>query len=701
MGLKRIDLYFWIKPIVPRRLQILLRRAIAFHKRKANAAIWPINAAASRSPAGWTGWPNQKDFALILSHDVDTSAGYNKCMRLKEIEERLGFRSSFNFVPEGYQIGKSLRSELVKTGFEVGVHGLKHDAQLFRKREIFNRRAVQINRYLKEWGAVGFHSPSMYHNLEWIVDLDIEYDNSTFDTDPFEPQPDGLNTIFPLWIINRARTRGYVELPYTLPQDHCLFVILKEKNIQIWKKKLDWIAQHGGMALLNTHPDYMNFDGNRCSLEEYPVAYYIDFLEYAANRYAGRYWHALPRDVARFWKKSIPEGDRIDTIENNSLKPVPQKKHSIENPTSPASGTHIWVDLDNTPHVPFFIPIIRELERRGHKVTLTARDAFQVCELADKMGLHYTKAGRHYGKNMARKVFGLLWRSLQLTPFLLRQRPRLALSHGSRSQILLSNLFRIPTILVMDYEYAQTIPFAHPRWMIVPMALAGKKLYSKEEYVRYYRGIKEDVYAPEFKPDPTLLKDLGLGQDEIVVTVRPPANEAHYYTPESDRLMLELMSRIRQTPGIRVVLLPRNQAQGRDLKARHPEWFLNDKTIIPSRVVGGLDLLWFSDLVVSGGGTMNREAAALGVPVYSIFRGKSGAVDLMLEKEGRLTMIHDVEEVWTKIRFIHRDKTGGPNNRPRAALEDIVNHIEEIIRIDCARPISQKAVGSSCVRENK
>ncbi|MCG7853528.1 MAG: DUF354 domain-containing protein, partial [Methanosarcinaceae archaeon] len=419
-----------------------------------------------------------------------------------------------------------------------------------------------------------------------------------------------------------------------------------------------------------------------------------------ANLNAGRYWYALPRDVAGFWKKSTPGSDNIGTLEENSLEPAAQKNRASEYSTSPAFGTNIWIDLDNTPHVPFFIPIIRELERRGHKVTLTARDAFQVCELADKMGLRYTKAGRHYGKSMARKLIGLLWRSVQLAPFILRQRPRLALSHGSRSQILLCNLFRIPTIQVMDYEYAQTIPFAHPRWMIVPTALAGKKLYTKEGYVRYYRGIKEDVYAPEFKPNPTLLKDLGLGQDEIVVTVRPPANEAHYYTPESDRLMLELMSRIHQTAGVRVVLLPRNQSQERNLKAHHPEWFLNDKTIIPSRVIGGLDLLWFSDLVVSGGGTMNREAAALGVPVYSIFRGKSGAVDLMLEKEGRLTMIHDVEEVWTSIRFIHRDKIGGPDNRPREALEDIVNHIEEIIRIDCVRPINQKAVGSSCVREN-
>jgi hypothetical protein len=145
----------------------------------------------------------------------------------------------------------------------------------------------------------------MLGNLDWVTDLDIEYDISTFDTDPFEPQPEGVGTIFPFWNTNLSRTRGNVELPCTLPQDHTLFIILKEKDIGIWKKKLDWIAEHGGMALLITHPDYMNLAGTKCSLEEYPVRYYLEFLEYIRSRHAGEYWNALSKEMARFWKEKM------------------------------------------------------------------------------------------------------------------------------------------------------------------------------------------------------------------------------------------------------------------------------------------------------------------------------------------------------------------------------------------------------------
>ncbi len=234
----------------------------------------------------------------------------------------------------------------------------------------------------------------------------------------------------------------------------------------------------------------------------------------------------------------------------------------------------------------------------------------------------------------------------------------------------------------MDYEYTRTIPLARPRWEIVPEALLHEKLYSKPKYVRYYRGIKEDVYVPEFNPDPSLLEELGLRLDEMVITVRPPANEAHYYNPESDVLFVELMSRICRTPGIHVILLPRHQLQEQALRAGYPEWFEDGKTIVPPRAVDGLDLIWLSDLVVSGGGTMNREAAALGVPVYSIFRGKAGAVDRKLEQEGRLILIESTKEVWTRIPFTRRDKSRLPNNKPRPALDDIVNYIEEIIQIE-------------------
>lgn len=343
----------------------------------------------------------------------------------------------------------------------------------------------------------------------------------------------------------------------------------------------------------------------------------------------------------------------------------------------------VWIDLDNTPHVPFFIPVIHELERRGHQVVLTARDAFQVCELADQKGLRYSKVGRHHGKNSLMKVLGLLWRSTQLLPFCRRQRPDIALSHGARSQIMLCNLLRIPTVLVLDYEHARTPLLMRPRWEIVPDALPQDGVHSRADRVRKYRGIKEDVYAPEFKPDAALLDELGLRQDDLVVTVRPPANEAHYHNPEADALLVELMKRLGQTPRARAVLLPRNKRQEQLLRDTYPAWFANGTTIVPRRAVDGLNLVWFSDLVVSGGGTMNREAAALGVPVYSIFRGKTGAVDRKLEQEGRLIMIGSVDDVRSKIAFDRRDKNSAPNHQPRSALQDIVDHFEDIVRLEC------------------
>ncbi len=372
--------------------------------------------------------------------------------------------------------------------------------------------------------------------------------------------------------------------------------------------------------------------------------------------------------------------------------PAESPKQAPLFPAAPATktpGVKIWIDLDNTPHVPFFIPIIRELERRGHEIVLTARDAYQVCELADKKKLPYVKIGRHYGKKMTHKIFGLFRRSAQMLPFYRRHRPKLTLAHGSRSLFLLSKLLRIPSIIVMDYEHARSIPFSQPRWAILPEALSADPRIARRKRVRFYRGIKEDVYAPEFEPDPSIRDDLGLRGDALIVTVRPPADQAHYRNPESDILLQELMSRICRTPGIQAVLLSRNRTQEAAFKTDHPEWFAEGKVIVPPRVVDGLNLLWFSDLAVSGGGTMNREAAALGVPVYSIFRGTTGAVDHRLEETGRLTMIHTKEEIWTKIRFERRDKNGTPDHRPRPALEDIVNHIEDIIRIEHVGPVKR------------
>ena len=305
MNMNRNSIYYTLKPFIPRQFQIYLRQQRTKYLRKKCTQIWPINPNSGKPPDGWKGWPNGKKFALVLTHDVDTAKGHEKSRQLMAVEKNLGFRSSFNFVPERYNVSPELRHYLNKNGFEVGVHGLKHDGKLYHSKEIFQRRAIRINQYLKEWESVGFRSPAMHHNLDWLHYLDIEYDASTFDTDPFEPQADGVGTIFPFWVKGDSAQRGYVELPYTLPQDSTIFILMKEKTINIWKQKLEWIVKRGGMALMNTHPDYMNFGGNRLDREEYPAEYYEEFLRYIKDKYEGQYWHVLPRDMALFWSKDL------------------------------------------------------------------------------------------------------------------------------------------------------------------------------------------------------------------------------------------------------------------------------------------------------------------------------------------------------------------------------------------------------------
>jgi len=294
--------YYHLKPFIPRSLQILLRREIVRRKRKLTGHVWPIDEKAGKKPEEWSGWPDQKQFALVLMHDVDTELGHNNCRSLIRLEEEMGFRSLFSFVPERYNVSPELRQELDVKGFEVGVHGLKHDGKLFQSREEFSQKAIRINHYLKEWKSVGFVSPSMHRNLDWMHELNIEYDASTFDTDPFEPQPEGMGTIFPFNVRGNNGHPGYIELPYTLPQDFTLFILMRENTIDIWKKKLDWIVDHGGMALFITHPDYMNYNQSSCKMDEYPVEFYKELLEYIKTKYGSRFWNPLPREIARFWK---------------------------------------------------------------------------------------------------------------------------------------------------------------------------------------------------------------------------------------------------------------------------------------------------------------------------------------------------------------------------------------------------------------
>jgi predicted glycosyltransferase len=225
----------------------------------------------------------------------------------------------------------------------------------------------------------------------------------------------------------------------------------------------------------------------------------------------------------------------------------------------------------------------------------------------------------------------------------------------------------------MDYEYSKTPPFSRSKWEIVPEVVSSASVPGK--CVLKYRGIKEDVYVPFFRPDPKILNELNVSEEDLVVTVRPPATEAHYHNPESEKIFDELISWILSKPDTKIVLLPRNQNQNGLLRRRYRSWLENGRIVIPKQAVNGLNLLYFSDVVVSGGGTMNREAAALGIPVYSIFRGPLGAVDRHLEAEGRLIMISAAHEIRTKIKLCKRRRNGISQSSDRSALQEIIDHI--------------------------
>lgn len=338
----------------------------------------------------------------------------------------------------------------------------------------------------------------------------------------------------------------------------------------------------------------------------------------------------------------------------------------------------VWIDLDNSPHIPFFLPIMEELRKRQLEIVLTARNTYQVCELLDFFGLHCKVVGRHYGTKRILKILGNTMRAFQLAPFVWSRRPDLALSHGSRAQLLVGKALRIPTVLMLDYEYASGTGVLEPDWILMPEAVS-ENAGMKHGRVLKYPGLKEDVYVPRFQPDPALLHQLGVRPEDLLVTLRPPATEAHYHNHESDILFAEAIKFLNR-PNVKTVMLPRSANQRHALCAEWADVLASGRVTIPENAVDGLNLIWFSDLVISGGGTMNREAAALDVPVYSIFRGKIGAVDRRLAEQGRLILIESVGDIEKKIALKRWDRPAHPSARTRPALQTIVDDITMILR---------------------
>ena len=376
-------------------------------------------------------------------------------------------------------------------------------------------------------------------------------------------------------------------------------------------------------------------------------------------------------------------------LQSELQQPAPDVERSDDVFVVPAGHARhtVWIDLENSPHVPFFLPIIKELEARGCKVVVTARDCFQVCELAELAGLKYRTIGHHYGKNPIAKLTGLGIRVLQLASPILKERPEICVSHGSRSSIILSALLGIPSINIVDYEFADqrlTSLFGskQKKWILTP-AIVPSESFQKSgtlpDHILHYPGIKEDVYVPFFRPDSAWTRTLGVAPEDTIVTLRPPATEAHYHNPESEELLTEVFNRLERQPEIKTILLPRTPKQEAEIRKAKPDLFASGRIIVPKFALNGLDLIWRSDVVISGGGTMNREAAALGVPVYSFFRGTLGAIDKHLSDTGKLVLLQNKRDVSQKLKLVRRQRTAASESGLTPSLDAVVNHVVSVV----------------------
>ena len=307
----------------------------------------------------------------------------------------------------------------------------------------------------------------------------------------------------------------------------------------------------------------------------------------------------------------------------------------------------VWIDLANSPHVPFFRALREEFVKRGHEVLFTARDFAQTVELAEGAGLEPVVIGGYGGRALRGKAGNLIGRAAQLARWARGRAVDLAVSHNSYAQAVAARALRLRVVTLMDYEHqpANHLAFRLAQRVVVPRSFPAEALRrygARTGKVRRYNGTKEDVYLSDFQPDPRFaesLRGLGVEAEDVLVVARPPARDALYHRFDNE-LFDELLRRLEAQPGVKTILLARSTAQRADFAARSLR-----NVILPERALDGANLIASADLVLSAGGTMNREAAALGTPAASIYAGRWPAIDEELVREGRLQRISTREEL--------------------------------------------------------
>jgi len=334
----------------------------------------------------------------------------------------------------------------------------------------------------------------------------------------------------------------------------------------------------------------------------------------------------------------------------------------------------LWIDLANSPHVPFFKALTKRFVAQGHEIEITAREFAETVPLAHAAGFAPVVVGVHGGRDVSKKAGTIASRAWALAGWARKRKFDLALSHNSYSQILAARILGLKTVTLMDYEHqpANHLAFRFASRIIVPASFPAPRLRhygARVGKVRRYHGTKEDVYLADFEPDPTFgaqLCELGVNADNVLVLVRPPAHDALYHRFQNT-LFDEALTMLLSAENVQVILLPRNAAQRAAYSGR-------ERVIVPAAPLDGANLIAASDLVISAGGTINREASALGVPAASIYAGQWAAVDEELVKEGRLQRIEDV----TDLRNLNiKKKTDATPRRSVEVIDEVVRLIFE------------------------
>ncbi len=346
----------------------------------------------------------------------------------------------------------------------------------------------------------------------------------------------------------------------------------------------------------------------------------------------------------------------------------------------------IWIDLDHTPHVPLFRPVIEEMHRRGIETLVTARDFAQTVALLEMWGIDHVKIGRHGGSSKVGKVLNLFERSSQLISKVWNQKIDLAVSHGSRTMLVACKMLGIPAVTMMDYEYTEVGIFnLLSKYLLIPKHIPEERLapngFKMEKVVRY-PGYKEELYLPKFEPDESFRESIGVPEGKTLVTIRPSAMYANYHDPLSEQILLKVIEKALDAPDAWPLIVSRIDKDKQFIRERFGE-----KVNFLEKAVDGVQLIWNSDVFISGGGTMNREAGLLGVPVYSIFTGRKPYLDEYLAEQpgetmrdgctgqGRRLVFVDTLEKVNLIKIKSRDQ----KSEFRCQNPDLVKEVVDIL----------------------